>query len=168
MKFLLPALVFSTSLFAADGVSFINEGMVNAPVEDVWKVFSTSEGYKVLGPALAEVDLGIGGIIRSRYRADGPLGDEETIENVILAYEPPVMMTIRIQKPPKSFPFKEAWKHTWTVIMLSPAEVGTTQIQISSLGYGTDEESLAMRKFFEFGNQLTIENIQKHFGEGAR
>lgn len=168
MKLLLPALMFSMSLFADDGVSFINEGMVNAPVEEVWKVLSTSEGYKILGPALAEVDLRVGGTIRSRYRANGTLGDEETIENVILAYEPPTMMAIQIQKPPKTFPFKEAWKHTWTVITLSPVEGDKTQIQISSLGYGTDEESLAMRSFFETGNQLTIEYIQKHFTEGTR
>ena len=103
--------------------------------------------------------------IRSRYRDDGPLGDEETIENVILAYEPPTMVAQRIQKPPKSFPFKEAWKHTWTVITLSTVAGDKTRIRISSLGYGTDDESLAMRRFFEFGNQLTLENIQKHFPE---
>src|SRR5262245_23373366 len=84
----------------ADDVSFVNEGIVDAPVADVWKVWSTSEGYKVLGPALAEVDLRVGGTIRSRYRADGVLGDSETIENVILAYEPPTMMAIQITKPP--------------------------------------------------------------------
>ena len=41
----------------ADEVSFANEGVVDAPIEEVWKIFATSEGYKVLGPALAEVDL---------------------------------------------------------------------------------------------------------------
>ncbi len=41
-------------------VSFVNEGVVDGPIEEVWKVFATSEGYKVLGPALAEVDLRLG------------------------------------------------------------------------------------------------------------
>jgi hypothetical protein len=31
------------------------------------------------------------------------------------------------------------------------------------MGYGTDEESVAMRRFFEHGNQETIEAMQKHF-----
>jgi hypothetical protein len=104
----------------------------------------------------------------SAYRADGTLGDEETIENVILAYKPPTMMALRIQKPQKPFPFKEAWKHPWTVVSLIPVEGHKTRIRVSSLGYGTDEESLAMRRFFEAGNQLTIENIQKHFMEAPR
>ena len=44
----------------------MNEGVIDAPIEEVWKIFSTSEGYKALGPALAEVDLRIGGTIRSQ------------------------------------------------------------------------------------------------------
>lgn len=148
---------------AADEVSFVNEGVVPAPVDEVWKVFSTAEGYKAMGPALAEVDLRVGGTIRSRYRADAVLGDSETIENLIIDYRAPVMMATRIQKTPASFPFKDAWKNTWTVVTLTPTDDGT-HLRITSYGYGTDEESLAMRRFFEAGNQQTIETIRRHFG----
>jgi uncharacterized protein YndB with AHSA1/START domain len=147
----------------ADEASFVNEGVIPAPIDDVWNVFATSEGYKALGPALAEVDLRVGGVIRSRYRADGVLGDAETIENVIIDYRAPVMMAIRIQKPPASFPFREAWKSTWTVLTLTPTDDGT-HLRATSYGYGTDEESLAMRRFFEAGNQQTIETLRRHFG----
>jgi uncharacterized protein YndB with AHSA1/START domain len=148
---------------AADEASFVNEGVIPAPIDEVWKVFSTSEGYKALGPALAEVDLRVGGTIRSRYRADGVLGDAETIENVIIDYRAPVMMATRIQKTPVSFPFKEAWKSTWTVVTLTPTDDGT-HLRVASYGYGTDEQSLAMRRFFEAGNQQTIETLRRHFG----
>ena len=153
---------------AADEVSFVNEGVVPAPIEEVWKVFSTSEGYKAMGPALAEVDLRIGGAIRSRYRADGTLGDAETIENVILAYEPPRMIALGIQKPPATFPFKEAWRGPWTVMTLTPLDNGHTHLRAASMGYGSDEESVAMRRFFEAGNQQTIEAIRRHFGAPAQ
>jgi uncharacterized protein YndB with AHSA1/START domain len=147
----------------ADELSFVNEGIVEAPIEEVWKIFATSEGYKVLGPALAEVDLRIGGTIRSRYGADGTLGDAETIENTILAYEPPTMMAMQITKTPQSFPFKNAWKTTWTVLTLVPVDGGKTTLRAASLGFGTDEESVAMRRFFEAGNQSVIANVQRHF-----
>jgi len=152
---------------AADEVSFVNEGVIPAPIDEVWKVFSTSEGYKALGPALAEVDLRVGGTIRSRYRADGVLGDAETIENVIIDYRAPVMMAIRIQKTPASFPFKEAWKSAWTVMTLTPTDDGT-HLRITSYGYGTDQESVAMRRFFEAGNQQTLETLRRHFGAPAQ
>lgn len=151
----------------AEEVSFVNEGIVDAPVAEVWKVFATSEGYKALGPALAEVDLRIGGTIRSRYGNDGTLGDAETIENTILAYEPPTMMALRITKTPQSFPFKNAWKSTWTVITLVPVESGKTLVRAASLGFGADEESVAMRRFFEVGNQTVIDSVRRHFGAAA-
>lgn len=160
-------LMFAGSAFAADGVSFVNEGVVDAPAAEIWKVFATSEGYKILGVAQAEVDLRIGGTIRSRYSATGTLGDEETIENQIMAYEPPSMIATRIQKTPKGFPFRESWKHTWTVVTLTAIDDRRTRVRVASLGFGTDNESLAMKKFFEAGNQVTIESLQKHYAKAG-
>jgi uncharacterized protein YndB with AHSA1/START domain len=161
------ALFALCSAAGANELSFVNQGIVDAPVEDVWKVFATSDGYTVLGPALADVDLRIGGTIRSRYRSDGMLGDSETIENTILAYEPPTMMALRIAKTPQSFPFKNAWKSTWTVISLAPVDAGKTLVRVASLGYGADEESAAMRSFFEAGNQSVIDRVRQHFASGS-
>jgi uncharacterized protein YndB with AHSA1/START domain len=106
---------YGTAL-AADEVSFVNEGVIPAPIDEVWRVFSTSEGYKALGPALAEVDLRVGGVIRSRYRADGVLGDAETIGE-------------RHRRVPRAghdgdphpetarfVPVQGSLKHTWTVL----------------------------------------------------
>lgn len=146
-------------------LSFVNEGIVNAPIHEVWKVWSTSEGYRTLGVALAEVDLRVGGAIRSRYSADGVLGDDQTIENEILAYEPPRMMAIRIRTVPKNFPFKEAWKHTWTVVTSTPLDADRTLVRVASLGYGTDPESQAMRRFFERGNEDTIKTMAARFAK---
>ena len=149
----------------AEGPSFVNEGTVNAPIDDVWKVWSTSEGYRTLGVALADVDLRLGGLIRSRYAAGGTLGDEQTIENEILAYEPPRMIAIRIRKTPANFPFKEAWKHTWTVVTLTPLDNDRTVVRVSSLGYKADPEFLAMRRFFEQGNADTIKKLVARFAK---
>jgi uncharacterized protein YndB with AHSA1/START domain len=143
--------------------SFVNEGIINAPVAAVWNVWTSGEGYKAVGVAQADVDFRIGGLIRSHYSAKGVLGDEETIENRILAYEPLRMIAIRIERPPKSFPFKEAWKSAWTVVTLTDLGNNRTHLRVASMGYGTDEESLAMRKFFEAGNASTLKTLQVHF-----
>ncbi|MEO8098987.1 MAG: SRPBCC domain-containing protein [Acidobacteriota bacterium] len=161
MKAALLAFVLTAAAWAQEP-SFVNEGVVHAPLAEVWKIFSTSEGYKATGVALAEVDLRIGGTIRTRYSPNGKLGDEETIENVILAYEPQRMLAIRIQKPPRGFPYKDAWKRTWTVITISDAGNGQTLVRAASMGFGDDEESQAMARFFQRGNQQTIEVLQKY------
>jgi uncharacterized protein YndB with AHSA1/START domain len=146
-----------------DAPSFVNEATINAPLAAVWNVWTSGEGYKSLGVAQADVDFRVGGLIRSHYSATGYLGDEDTIENRILAFEPRRMIAIRIERTPKSFPFKEAWKNTWTVITLTDLGNNRTHIRIASMGYGTDEESMAMRKFFEAGNASTLKTLQDHF-----
>jgi len=156
-------LLACTVLAWAQSPTFVTEGVIDAPVAEVWKVFTTSEGYKALGVALAEVDFRVGGTIRSRYSADGVLGDDETIVNQIMAYEPLRMLAQRIQKPPKTFPFKEAWKQGWTVITLTDLGNGRTHLRAASVDFGTDEESQRMRSFFERGNQQTLNTLQKYF-----
>ena len=164
--FLLLVAVCGTAS-AADEISFVNEGVVPAPIDEVWKVFTTSEGYKALGPALAEVDLRVGGTIRSRYRADGTLGDAETIENVILAYEPPTMIAMRIQKVPATFPFKEAWKKPWTVTTLTPSTAArrtyASRVSVTAPTKSRSRCAASSRP----GNQQTIETLRRHFGAPA-
>ena len=156
-------IILAATLAAQEAPSFVNEAVIAAPVTEVWRIWSTSDGYKVLGVAQADVDLRLGGLIRSHYRANGVLGDDETIENRILAFEPMRMIAIKIDKTPRSFPFKEAWKSAWTVITLTDQGNNLTHIRVSSMGYGTDKESLAMRKFFDAGNATTLKTLAQHF-----
>jgi uncharacterized protein YndB with AHSA1/START domain len=146
---------------AADEPSYVvQEITIQAPTSSVWSVFSTSGGYRTLGVAKADVDLRIGGLIRSHYSSEGFIGDDETIENRILAYEPERMIATSISRPPKSFPFKQAWKSTWSVVTLTDLGNGQTRIRAAMFGFGTDEESARMRKFFEAGNGSTLKLLQ--------
>jgi uncharacterized protein YndB with AHSA1/START domain len=153
-------------LFAAaawGGEPQLTEGFINAPVAEVWRLFTTSAGYLATGAAQAEVDLRIGGEIRSHYDANGKLGDAETIVNEILAYEPQRMLAIRIKQAPASFPHRAAVAGTWTVIYFNPAGEDMTQVRIVGLGYSEEPQSQAMRKFFAEGNRWTLDHIAKRY-----
>ena len=152
--------VMVTPLYAAEPQ--VTEGFINAPVAQVWRIFTTSEGFKATGVAHADVDLRIGGAIRTHYDPKGSLGDDGTIVNEILAYEPERMLTIRIKQAPANFPYRNAMKHAWTVIYFTPSGE-MTHVRIVGLGYQDDPESLAMRKFFEQGNRQTLDHIAKPF-----
>jgi uncharacterized protein YndB with AHSA1/START domain len=145
------------------GIPEVTEGFINTSTADVWRIFTTSEGYKLTGAALAEVDLKIGGLIRAHYNPQGKLGDPETIVNEILAYEPERMLAIRIKQPPAGFPYEDAVPGTWTVIYMNPAGENMTQVRIVGLGYTDAPQSQAMRKFFAEGNRATLNQIGKRF-----
>jgi uncharacterized protein YndB with AHSA1/START domain len=141
----------------------VAEGVVNAAPVEVWRVFSTGEGFTALGPAKADVDLRVGGMIRAHYKADGVLGDEGTIFNRILAFEPERMMALRIDKPPGGFPFMDVYKNMWTVITLTDEGEGKTHVRCAAYGFGTDEQSQRMREFFRTGNDWTISKLRAKF-----
>jgi uncharacterized protein YndB with AHSA1/START domain len=141
----------------------VTEGFVNAPIAEVWRIFTTSEGFKITGVSQANVDLRVGGLIRSHYDAKGSLGDPETVVNEILAYEPERMLAIRIKQPPASFQFKNAIEGTWSVIYFTPSGQDMTHVRIVGLGYRDTPESQALRKFFAEGNRSTLDHIAKRY-----
>jgi uncharacterized protein YndB with AHSA1/START domain len=158
----------SPSATPVDTGPIVAEGVVNAPAAEVWKVFSTGEGFTKLGPAKADVDLRVGGLIRSHYKPDGVLGDEGTISNRILAYEPGRMMTIQIDKPPKGFPFMDVYTTMWTVITITDLGEGRSNLRCAAYGFGADEQSQKMREFFRTGNEWTVKTLQSKFDSGVK
>jgi uncharacterized protein YndB with AHSA1/START domain len=144
----------------------VTEGIVGAPIDEVWKVFSTAEGYKKLGVAQARLDFRPGGLLLSSYDPNATLGDEKTIETEIVAYEPKRLVVTRIVRPPKGFPFMEAYKHVWTVISLTDLGDKRTRVRVAMVGYGNDEESQKMRAFFAAGNAYVLKTLQSKFEPG--
>lgn len=141
----------------------VTEGFINASPPEVWRIFTTAEGYKQTGVAYADVDFKIGGTIRTHYDSKGRLGDANTIVNEILAYEPERMLSIRIKQAPADFKYPDAIAGTWTVIYLTPAGDNMTQVRIVGLGYTDAPRSQAMRKFFADGNRWTLDHIAKPY-----
>ena len=164
---LLAAFLCMAALWAARSAHAaepqVTEGFINTTAAEVWRIFTTAEGYQRTGVARAEVDLRIGGTIRTHYQADGQLGDDQTIVQEILAYEPERMLATRIKQAPADFPHGDAIADTWTVIYLAPAGDGMTQVRIVGLGYTDQPRSQALRKYFAEGNRWTLDHIAKGY-----
>jgi uncharacterized protein YndB with AHSA1/START domain len=147
----------------ADPHQLVTEGVIDAPVEAVWAAFTTKEGQESWNVAHAEIDLKVGGKMRTHYDPKGQIGDPNTIENIILSFEPNHMLSIQVANPPEKFPFKNAIKTVWTVIRLEEAGPSRTWLTVTGLGYGDDEESQKLRGFFEKGNAYTIKKLKEKF-----
>jgi uncharacterized protein YndB with AHSA1/START domain len=158
---LLVALIVAPA--CARGEPRVTEGFINAAPAEVWRLFTTAEGYMATGVAQAEVDLRIGGEIRSHYDPNGRIGDSETIVNEILAYEPERMLSIRVRQAPASLPNRAALTGTWTVLYFNPAGENMTQVRIVGLGYNDSPESQALRKFFADGDRRTLDHIARQY-----
>jgi uncharacterized protein YndB with AHSA1/START domain len=153
---------------AADLNPVVHSIVVDASASEVWKAWTTSEGAASWMVAQADIDLRIGGLMRTHYDKTGKLGDAGTIENQILSFDPERMLSIRTVKTPERFPFKKAIQSMWTVIYLEPVEAHKTRVTVRSLGFAADVESQQMRAFFDRGNKITVDALAARFRESTR
>ncbi|MCG8408773.1 MAG: SRPBCC domain-containing protein [Phycisphaerales bacterium] len=139
---------------------------IDAPLEAVWHAFTTKEGVESWMVPLAEIDLRVGGKMRTNYNRNGAIGDASTIESTIIGLEPKRMLSLKLTKPPKGFPFPNAIKNTWAEFHFE--KIGPTRTRVRVLGYGyvETEESRKMQEHFRTGNTWTLERLRKRFSRG--
>ena len=141
----------------------ISEAIINAPVSEVWRLFTTDEGMESWMVAHAEIELRIGGLMRTHYDPKGVLGDANTIVNQVLSFEPERMLSLKVVQPPANFQHPEAVRNMWTVVYFQPLEPGMTNVRVVGLGYGDDPASQQLKEHFRKGNAWTLEQLQKKF-----
>jgi len=152
---------------AASGEILRHEAVVNAPIAQVWNALTTKDGIESWMVAHADINLRVGGVMRTNYNPKGVLGDDGTIENTILSYEPQRMLSIKATRAPAGFPFKDEIADMWTVIYLDPQGDDKTRVSISGMGFRDDEASQKMRAHFDWGNAYTLKKLQEHFSTTA-
>lgn len=157
---LLFVFVTCVAVSAQDDQRVVDEFEIDASVDDVWKAFTTNEGVQSWVAPLADVDLRIGGKWRANYNEDGKLGDESTIENTILCFDPKRMISLKATGFPEGFQFAEAAKETWSIFYFSELPDQRTKITIVGLGYNDSEQSQKMRAFFKPANQYSMSQLK--------
>jgi uncharacterized protein YndB with AHSA1/START domain len=149
--------------------TLVHQATIPAPVADVWNAFPTSEGFESWAVAHAEIDLRVGGEMRTHYDPQGVIGDKHTIVNQILSFEPQRMLSIQNTKAPEGFPHFELFKQTWSVIYFEPVDDlrDRTRVRIVGMGWGEGAEWDALYDFFKHGNAQTLEALRKKFEPNA-
>lgn len=115
--------------------SLLQEVLVEAPVADVWNAYTTSEGWMGWAAPLAEVDLRVGGLIRTHYQPGAAIGDAGTNTLHILSYVPQQLLILQAELEDR-WPdvMKEDAEHLMNVIIFE--ELGKERTRIRSYGVG--------------------------------
>ena len=144
----------------------VTEAVLNAPVEAVWKAWTTKAGLEAWLIGKTEIDLKVGGVWLTNYNKDSNLKDDSTIQHTILAFDPGRMLSSRTTKAPGNFPYPGITQ-TWTVTYFESVGAGKTRVTARMFGFGEDEQSQKMREFFERGNKSEMDKAVKFFENGA-
>ena len=138
---------------------------VDAPISEVWKAWTTTEGITSWMVPSGVVDLRIGGHLRTSYTKGSKLDGADVIENTIICYDPMRMLSIKTTKVPERFPFKTAMQNAWTVIYFEPVGEAKTKVLVRMNGYDATPESEQMKRFFKAGNQATLDALVRRFSK---
>jgi uncharacterized protein YndB with AHSA1/START domain len=133
---------------------------VDAPVDRVWKAYTTSEGYAAWAAVAAEVDLQPGGTIRATYDPDGDLEGENVNTLHIVNYVPERLLTLQAEVSP-NWPnvMKRDADNLYNVIIFKELGPEKTRIISYGLGYTDSPELRGMMQFFEKANQRLYQKL---------
>jgi len=138
----------------------IQEFTVKAPLKAVWDAYTTKEGWENWSVPLAEIDLKIGGTIKTNYNPNGQIGDSTTIVNNIINYVPRRLLTLQAEIT-DNFPefMKNEAKDFYNIIYFDEVEPGLTNIKSFGIGYRNNPKYIALMKFFIPANEKTLMNL---------
>jgi uncharacterized protein YndB with AHSA1/START domain len=159
---LTSALGFTSAGGLAEERTLVTTTDVEASLDDVWKALTTSAGLASWMAPVVEVNLRVGGTIKSNYNPQAKIGDPGTITLNILSYEPRRVLSFNFKTPPDK-PDIRAAEETWTVIRLEELALNLTRVQETMIGWGQGEAADKAYAFFKWGNAYEHEKLRKRF-----
>lgn len=152
---------------AAASRTLEHEAIIDASAATIWNAWTTSEGFASWAVAKAEIDLRLGGEMRTSYNPQSNLNDDSTIVNRIISFQPQRMLSIQNVKAPAGFKNAELFQSTWTVIYLDPLSGDRTQVRIVGMGFGEGPQWDDLYAKFKAGNQWTLDKLREKFARPA-
>jgi len=134
---------------------------IDAPVEKIWKLLISAEGWQSWAVPVAWVDFGIGGMVETSYTATAVRGQPGNIKNAILAYVPEQLLVLRNVQAPVNFEHAEEFGKTATVINLRSISKNRSQIELDGVGFLTTPAFDTLLKQFRFGDSWTLEHLKR-------
>lgn len=138
----------------------IQEFTVDAVIDSVWSAYTTQRGWENWAVSIADIDLKVGGYIKTNYNPNGTIGDSSTIHTHIINYVPNRLLTLQTELT-DNFPefMKKDAKDFYNIIYFDEVEAGKTNVQSYGIGYKNEEKYLSLMKFFISANEKTLLNL---------
>jgi uncharacterized protein YndB with AHSA1/START domain len=141
--------------------------VVNAPVSEVWKAFTTDDGFKRWAVPVAHITLGNDGMMESSYELTSKVGDPDNIKNKIVAYFPEKLIVLQNAHVPKGAPFDPVLIASLrTIITFEPVDTTHTRVTEAQVGYGEGADYDDMYKHFRDGNAYALHTLAQSFITG--
>lgn len=143
-----------------------HEVMLPASLDQVWALWTTSEGLATWVAPVAAIDPVAGGVFETSYDRSARIGDAGNILNRVVAIAPEQMIILQIDRAPPGFPHAEAARELITQIQLEGLGVNETRVRVLMSGFRVGADFDALHAFFERGNAYTLESLVRRIADG--
>jgi uncharacterized protein YndB with AHSA1/START domain len=141
--------------------------VVNAPLAEVWKAFTTDDGFERWAVPVTHITLGNDGMMESSYNLGDKIGVTDDIKNRIVAYLPEKLLVLQNAHVPKGGPFDPVLiANLRTIITFAPIDATHTRVTEAQVGYGEGNGYDDMYKHFLDGNAYELHALADSFISG--
>jgi len=132
------------------------------PPDVVWKLLTTEKGLESWLVPRAEIDLRVGGAVRTQATRDGKLGDPQTTAiSRILTLVPGRRFSVKVERAPAAYPFANVIQGTWYDVYVDPHSGGRTKVRCVGNGLATGFAAYAVKPVFDQGVGMAFEQLRK-------
>ena len=145
---------------AAPDVVLTQSFIVDTPLELVWDAYTTGEGWEMWAAPLAQVNLTIGGKIRTNYNPNASLEDSTTNTLTIVNYVPLKLLTLQADVT-KNWPvfMQKDHKRLFNVIVFEEINERQTKVISYGIGYTTDPDYMELMNYFIPANEGLLNKL---------
>lgn len=160
--------VTDSSFVVPDGERVLELSIVvPAPIDAVWALFATTEGWTSWAAPVGRVDARVGGVIESSYDPAAALGSSATIRNEIVALVPRRLLVIRNVQAPPNAPFDApTFQRLQTALRFDSVDAANTRVTLDNAGYREGTLYDGVYRHFLVGNKWTLEQLQRRLVAG--
>jgi len=130
---------------------------IKAPINKVWKAFTSKEGYELWAAPLAEIDFRLGGTIKTNYNKGAKIGDEGTNTLNIVNYVHQKTLTLQAANFPPSM--QADADRLFNVINFTKLSNNKTRVESYGIGYRNTPQYLQILNYFIPANEQLLNKL---------
>jgi len=138
------------------------DGTVNAPVAEVWRVWTTSAGAEEFFAQKANIHLAIGGPYEIQFDPNDERSGTKGLK--ILSYAPEEMISFQWNAPPQMPEVRNGGM--WVVVQMRPEGATRTHVTVTHLGWKEGPEWDEAYVHFQQGWGELMQRLRQRFDKG--
>lgn len=138
--------------------------VVPAPIETVWRTWTTREGIVSFLAPEAEIDARVGGAFHIHFNPYGEPGQKGADDMRFMALQAPTLLSFDWNAPPHLAQVRQ--QRTFVVVRLKALDAASTQVNLTHVGWGDGGEWDLTYTYFDRAWAGVLGNLRKRFEQG--